>query len=195
MVVGGTLPRFHPNFTSSVRQKASQAWKNTWFIPGAVLVFQTRRQQQRRDAVNGLAAAPNARHTWSQHPWPTVGMLPAPTGARGQGQDQLLLRELLQEQRFRPCLTGAEPVSAAPAGSWGHAGRRLPLLSCFSSPTRLALGIEGSKAQGRASVQGQNTLLKYFLSTKMTSFRLLPARSRTKAKNKFPMCSVFLFTT
>lgn len=163
--------------------------------PGSCSCVPNSEWQQRRDAVNGLAAAPNARHTWSQHPWPTVGMLPAPTGARGHGQEQLLLRELFQEQRFRPCLTGAEPVSAAPAGSWGHAGRRLPLLSCFSSPTRLALGIEGSKAQGRASAQGQNTLLKYFLSTKMTSFRLLPARSRTKAKNKFPMCSVFLFTT
>lgn len=162
MVVGGTPPRFHPNFTSSVRQKAAQAWKNTWFIPGAVLVFQTRRQQQRRDAVNGLAAAPNARHTWSQHPWPMVGMLPAPTGAHGQGQKQLLLRELLQEQRFRPCLTGAKRVSAAPAGSWGHAGRRPPLLACFSSPTLLALGIEGSRAQGRASAQGQNILLNIF---------------------------------
>lgn len=58
-------------------------------------------------------------------------------------------------------------------------------------------GIKCPGMWGIAPVQGQNILLKYFLSIKMTGFflRLLPASSWSRAKNKFLMCSIFLFTT
>lgn len=109
---------------------------------------------------------------------------------------------------FQGAASGAEiytvldrkSTSTAPVCSWCIVWRQ-PLLIClFSSPTRfsLALGIRCPGTWGIGPVQGQNILLKYFLSIKMTGtffLRLLPASSWSRAKNEFLMCSIFLFTT
>lgn len=210
MMAGGRLPRLQQNFTwcSQWGRKCSWYGKACRLSSGLFLLSKLSVClevaavewccQWVGRCIKNPMDLPTAAVHGSDAPCSYGAACPAAKPS-GQGQEWPFFKELFQEQRFTLCLTRRKSVSAAPVCSWRAARRRRPFACLFSSPTRfcLALGIRCSGTRGMATVQGQNILLKYFPSLKMTvtSLMLLLACLCTRAKNIFLMCSVFLFMT
>ena len=166
------------------------------------------KQQQWRDIVNELADASNAQCTWNQQLWSVAVIIPALTEPLASPPCCRSPWAGVGRAGFQGAVSGVEIYAVFDKKNLCFSSSCSQLVCCreavvvrclFLSPTcfGLDLGIRCPGMQGIAPVQGNNILLKYFLPIKMTttSLRLLPAHLWSRAKNKFLMCSIFLFMT